>query len=82
MAVLSDADRRALIGRWMQDNAEACGITKPDLLAAAGALDVYLNDNAATINATIPQPARGVLTNAQKARLLSYVALQRYDKGA
>lgn len=81
MAVLSDADRASVWARWMQDNLEVAGLTKPQLRAAVDALDVFLNDNAAAINAAIPQPARSALTNAQKARLLSYVALQRYDKG-
>jgi len=81
MAVMSDADRASVWAQWMRENTEPCGITKPDLLAAAVALDVFLNDNAGAVNAAIPQPARGILTNAQKARLLSLVALQRYGAG-
>lgn len=78
MAVLIDADRIAVWTRWMHDNREDCAITKVDLRAAVDALDTFLDTNAATINAAIPQPARGALTTAQKARLLAYVALKRW----
>lgn len=78
MAVLSDDDRLAVWTRWMRENAEPCGITKADLRAAVNALDVFLDANATAINNAIPQPARGALTTAQKARLLAYVTLKRW----
>jgi hypothetical protein len=78
MAVLADADRAAVWSQWMHLNREDCSITKADLRAAVDALDVFLDNNAAAINSAIPQPARGALTAAQKARLLSLVALRRF----
>lgn len=78
MAVLSDADRVAVWRDWMVLNAEACSIVKADLRAAVDALDTFLDTNATAINNAIPQPARGALSTAQKARLLAYVAMRRW----
>ena len=85
MAVLANADRLEVWAEYMREmsgNAEATSLTKADLRAAVNALDDFFNANAGTINAAIPQPARGALTTAQKARLLVYVIRQRYIKGA
>jgi hypothetical protein len=85
MATLTDAQRKALWAEYMSelsDARESTGVTKADLRAAVDALDAWLDSSAATINATIPQPARGALTVAQKARLLMYVIRQRYLTGA
>jgi hypothetical protein len=48
---------------------------------AVKSLVQQLDANAATINAAIPQPARGSLTAAQKARLLVAVIRTRYIRG-
>jgi hypothetical protein len=85
MANMTNAQRTALWAEYMQDisNAqESCSVTKGDLRAAVDALDAWVDGNAATINQAIPQPARGALNTAQKARLLSYVIRQRYIVGA
>jgi hypothetical protein len=85
MANMTSEQRAALWATYMQDISEAresCAITKAQLRAAVDALDAWLETNASTINAAIPQPARGSLTTAQKARLLSYVIKQRYIVGA
>lgn len=85
MAVLADADRSEVWAEYMREmsgNAEATPLTKADLRAAVNALDDFLGGNATAINNAIPQPARGALTTAQKARLLVYVIRQRYIKGA
>lgn len=82
MAVLSDPDRAALTAEWQRDPAfrsESCSITKADLRAAINGLDAYLDSNAIAINNAIPQPARGALTQKQKARLLIYVVRRRYE---
>jgi hypothetical protein len=60
---------------------EACGITKADLRAAVDAADQWVSDNAASYNNAIPQPARGVLTSSQKARLIAVVITKRFVKG-
>lgn len=86
MAVLSDNDRAELWAEFMRelsrDRDSVGAITKADLRAAVNALDDYLHTNASAINTAIPQPARGVLTASQKARLLRAVITQRYVKGA
>lgn len=85
MAVLADADRKqawADLMRQFSQDAQSVGVTKPDLRAAIDAIDQFLSDNAATINAAIPQPARASLTAPQKALLLVYVIKQRYLSGA
>lgn len=82
MAVLSDPNRAELMADWMRENRSAVGITKSDLRASVNALDAFLDTNAAAINAAIPQPARGVLSTAQKAHLLMFVIRQRYVRGA
>lgn len=82
MAVLSDPNRVAVWTDWMRENAESCSITKTDLRAAVNAADDWANSNAASYNTAIPQPARNALTSAQKARILSYVILKRWQVGA
>jgi hypothetical protein len=86
MAALSDNDRAALTGEFARelsaDREVIAGYVKADLRAAVNALDQYLVDNAAAINTAIPQPARGALTIAQKARLMKHVITKRYQTGA
>jgi hypothetical protein len=84
MAVLVDQDRFDVWADYMRDRAVGAmaALTKPELRAAVNAIDVWLNDNAATLNSAIPQPARGALTQAQKALLLNFVIAKRYVKGS
>jgi hypothetical protein len=85
MAVLADPDRAALWAEFMaQVSAERDGlpgVLKADLRAAINAIDDWVVANATAFNTAIPQPARGALTTGQKARLLSFVALRRYQTG-
>lgn len=82
MAALSDADRRDLWADFMSSETGAYGaMAKAQLRAAVDALDAWLDSQAATINAAIPQPARGAMTVTQKARLLAAVIRKRFDKG-
>lgn len=53
-------------------------LTKDDLAAAVAGIDDYIEANAAAMNAAIPQPARGVMSNEQKAALFAYTALARH----
>ena len=82
MAVLSDANRRAVWADWMRRNAEAVGITKADLRTALNDIDQWVDDNASNFNQAISQPARGALTSAQKDRLLALVVTKRFEEGA
>lgn len=85
MAVLSDADRLeewADLMRDMSTAGESCSISKAELRAALNAVDQWVSDNAASLNSAIPQPARGALTAAQKARILVRVVRRRFETGA
>jgi hypothetical protein len=82
MAVLPDQDRFECWQRSMElmsEIREGCTISKQDLRAAVNAIDTWVNDNAATMNAAIPQPARSALTQKQKARLFTLVVHRRYE---
>jgi len=80
MAVLTDEQRREAGAEMMRLG--GVSIAKSDLRAAFDAIDSWLDANAATINAAIPQPARSGLTAAQKALLMALVIRKRYDVGA
>ena len=80
MAVLTDERRREAWAEMMRLG--GVSIAKADLRAAFDAIDDWLDTNAATINAAIPQPARGSLTASQKALLMALVIRKRYDVGA
>ena len=82
MAVLSPADRATLWAEMMREMSALgmpCGITKAELRAAVDAADAWADANAAGYNTALPQPARSTLTARQKARLLSYVILRRFE---
>lgn len=83
MAVMSTADRAEVHSEFMRtpDPGETFGLTKADLLAAGNAVDQWVSDNAASYNTALPQPARTVLSAAQKSRLLALVLRWRYQKG-
>lgn len=81
MALLNETEQKQARSAFMQELmslAETIGLTKAELLAAVAGIDDYLETNAAAMNTAIPQPARGVLTTKQKARLLVAVTRQRY----
>mgnify|MGYP003578590849 CR=1 FL=1 len=82
MAVLSDPDRELVCAEFMRTltpNTETIfGLSKVELRAAVNAADQWADDNAASFNTAIPQPARGTLTAKQKARLLVWVVERRW----
>jgi len=83
MAVLNETERRRAWSEHMYDGAISNGslgsLLKTDLRAAIDAMDDFLDTNASAINNAIPQPARGALSNKQKALLLMYVVARRYN---
>lgn len=85
MAILTDNDRAEVwreIQQQLSNEREPLGsLTKTHLRDAVNAIDQWVSDNAASFNAAIPQPARGVLTASQKARLLAAIVLKRFTKG-
>ena len=82
MAIMTDADRFDCWAEYMRRNRDPIAVNKPDLRAAFNAIDQYFSDNAASINAAIPQPARANLTVPQKALLAIAVLEKRYLVGA
>lgn len=82
MAALSDADRAECHAEFMRQNAATIAVNKPDLRAAINAIDDWAVSNASSFNNALPTAAKTNLTAAQKARLLAFVVLARYEKGA
>jgi len=78
MAVLTSEQRQALWAEFQRDDTGEIAVLKADLRAAVDALDQWFDDNAATLNAAIPQPARGALTQRQKALLFMHVLIKRF----
>lgn len=62
-----------------RSSAETIGITKHDIADAIQAADAWVDDNAASFNAALPQPARGALSARQKARVMMLVLQRRYE---
>lgn len=82
MAVLSNNDRAAISAdfqRKISDIQMPIGINKSDLRLAINAIDQWIDDNAASFNSAIPQPARSALTTKQKAWLFNLVMKQRFE---
>lgn len=83
MAALSDVDRTALWADLMREISRVVeplgALTKADLRAAVDAADAWADANASSYNLALPQPARGVLTAKQKARLLMFVLRRRFE---
>jgi hypothetical protein len=84
MAVMTDPQRFDTWADFMRElssEREPIALTKVELRAAIDAVDLWISDNAASFNTAIPQPARGALTAAQKARMLMFVVRKRFSVG-
>ena len=84
MAVLPDADQVEIWRDMMSDlsnRREETPFLKADLRAAVAAIDAWLDGNAASANAALPQPFRGAASAPQKALLLQFVIQKRYLTG-
>ena len=85
MSTLATDDRLEIFKNFMsvasRTNEIFGAMTKADLLSAVNALDDWIDSNAAAINQALPETARSELTTSQKARLLAYVVLKRYNAG-
>lgn len=81
MAQLSDTDRARVwrgLMRWWSNLREAlAALTKQQLRDAVNATDTWIDDNQASYNAALPEPARNALTTSQKTLLFCAVALAR-----
>lgn len=82
MAVLSNGERATLwagIMSKLSSLREPIGVSKIDGRAAINAVDQWINDNTASFNAAIPEPARSALTIGQKLRMLKVVINRRWE---
>ena len=82
MAALTTTDRSVVWADAMRQFSTLtlpCGITKPALRAAVDAADDWADTNASSYNLALPQPARSSLTAKQKALILAFVILRRYE---
>lgn len=84
MAYLSEQDRGRIWRGFMRRASrfrEAIAVSKPELLAAVEATDVWIDDNQSSYNAALPLAARTGLTVEQKTLLFCVVALARVGIG-
>lgn len=79
MAVLTSQQREGVWADYMRQRVGDISITKTELRAAVDAADAWADANAAAYNSALPQPARGALTAKQKASLLAYVVMRRFE---
>lgn len=81
MAVLNSNQRttiRSDFGHILSESRTPFNLTKAQLDAAIGAIDDWIEANAASFNSALPTAARNNLTAAQKAHLFYLVAQRRY----
>jgi hypothetical protein len=82
MAVMTAQQIDDLMAQWMRDNRiQVDGCTKANLRAAFVAIDQFLSDNATTMNAALPLPARTALSTPAKASMLSATSNKRWGAG-
>jgi hypothetical protein len=83
MANLPDADRlriwRGLMRYWSGLQETVAGFVKADLKATVDAADAWVDSNAASYNAALPNPFRSNATQSQKSLLLVAVVLMRFN---
>jgi hypothetical protein len=82
MAVLADAERKALWARFMEElsaRRQEISLSKSELRAAVDAVDTWVENNQASFNSALPAAAQTGLTTKQKAALLMYVVNKRYE---
>ena len=82
MAVLSDTDRAEIWANFMRResrDAQAIGVLKSELRAAVDAIDLWVENNQASFNAALPEPAKSNLSARQKALILFQVVNRRFE---
>ncbi len=79
MPVLPDAERQKVWAEWMRENRTPVQAGKGALRDTVNAIDQWLEDHKASLDAAIPLPARSQLTEKQKAWLLFHVARRRFE---
>lgn len=80
---LTDAQKQRAWTRLVREHiltvGSLVGLTKPDLIAAADALQAFLWANRMALNGALPEPFKGATTTDQKLALLALVALANLD---
>ena len=84
MAVLPDDERKQIWSAFMSklgDRQEANGftMTKQQLRDAVNDIDEWINDNQASFNSALPEPAKSQLTAKHKVELFMWVAKRRWE---
>lgn len=82
MAVLAEGARATLwadLMRRMSAIGEPVSITKAELRNVVNAADDWVNANAASYNAALPQPGRSALSVAAKRAILVFVINKRNE---
>ena len=82
MAVLSGSDRLNIFTNYASELSRMhteTSLLKNDIKAAVNAIDDWVDANAAAFNTAIPQPARAQLTAKQKAQILFFVVMRRFE---
>lgn len=73
---LTTEERMAAIRRFLRRRRPP-DVAKADVIAAAQAMDEWLDANAASFNSALADPFKGVATTQQKYLLLLYILLKR-----
>lgn len=63
---------------FMADGAAPCAFTKDDLLAAAQAIDGWIDANQASFNNALPEPFKSGANASQKAALFMCIVERRF----
>ena len=82
MAVLDSNTREALVvavESSLSSSREQIAIGRQDIRATIDAIDGWVEDNLASFNAALPEPAKSNLTAVQKVRLFFHVVRKRYE---
>jgi len=82
MTQLSEEQRRQIRNEFAVEASsvwEQLPLAKADLRAAVDAIDDWVENNAASFNSAIPEPARSSLNHKQKVRLLYMVIKHRWE---
>ena len=81
MAQLSGADHariwRGLMRYWSNLREALGALSKHDLRDAVDATDAWVDNNQASFNNALPEPARSEMTSVQKSLMLCAVVLAR-----
>lgn len=82
MAQLTDSERQQLFNQFTSEASsiwEQLPLVKADLRATVDAIDDWVENNVASFNLAIPEPARTALTTKQKIKLLFMVIKRRWE---